>query len=235
MRRKPVLLALGIVLLLITCVGAALALLVSHQKSFYLRSAVPPGSARQRHSGAFVTACTELINNVHGRLPSWYATFTDVQINSYLEEDFIRSRTDKTFLPKGISAPRIAIERNKIRLGFRYGTPTWGTVVSIDLRLWLAKREANVVCLELKGLYAGAMPISSQYLLEHITEACQQKNIDIKWYRHNGNPVARLRFQNASQQPTVQLSKIELRPGMLVIGGWSLNPSAGARTLASAE
>jgi hypothetical protein len=48
---------------------------------------------------------------------------------------------------------------DRVRLAFRYGAEWWNTVITIDLRLWLVKSEANVVAMELVG-YAGSLPIS---------------------------------------------------------------------------
>jgi hypothetical protein len=221
MSRKSVLVGIGIVLLVVGSVGAALALLVRHEPGFYSRSAVPPGPVRKHHSNAFMSECAHLISSIASHESKWYATFTDAQINSYFEEQFVQSGTDHTFLPEGITAPRIAIEPDKIRLAFRYGHGPWSTIISIDMRAWLAKKEPNVVALELQGLHAGSLPISAQSLLDHITEACDRKNIKVSWYRHHGNPVALLRFQSDSTRPTVQLSQLELRQGRLVIGGRS--------------
>jgi hypothetical protein len=233
MRRKTVIAGIGTALLLLTTVGVALALLVGHEKAFYRRGAVPPGPLRQQFSLAFMSECNNVINNVNNRESKWYAQFTDAQINSFFEEQFIASKTYQAFLPEGVSSPRIAFEPGKIRLGFRYGSGTWSTIVSIDLRVWLAKKQANVICLELQGLHAGSLPISAQSLLENISETCRRKNIDVKWYRYNGNPVARLRFQNDSKQPTVQLSELELRHGLLVIGCRSTQASPTTGALAS--
>jgi hypothetical protein len=233
MTRKSILLAIGFILFVVGGVGAALVLLVRQEPEFYRRGALPPGPARKQHAGAFTAECMHLVNSITNHEPKWYATFTDAQINSYFEEEFLESGTDKTFLPEGISAPRVAIEADKIRLAFRYGQGTWSTIVSIDLRVWLAKKEPNVVALELQALHAGSLPISAQSLLEHINEACQRKNIDVKWYRHNGNPVALLKFQSDAPRPTVQLSQLELRPGLLVIGGRSIAPGVLTHALAS--
>src|SRR6516162_11500180 len=53
MRRKPLLLALTI-LLIILGVGAGLILLVTHEPEFYTRAAMPPGTERKQRSGRFV-------------------------------------------------------------------------------------------------------------------------------------------------------------------------------------
>jgi hypothetical protein len=218
MSRNSILLAIGIVLLVVGSVAAGLALLVTHEPGFYRRGEIPPGPARKQNSGAFFNEFLSFCQEVKAPLrPKWYAAFTEAQINSYLAEDFVNSRADQVVLPKNISSPRVAIEPDRIRLAFRYGKGTWSPIISIDLRVWLAKKDTNVVALELQGLHAGSLPISAQSLLESISEACQRNGIDVKWYRHNGNPVALLRFQSESPRPLVQLSKIQLRKGVLVI------------------
>jgi hypothetical protein len=222
MTRKSVLFGVGGVALLLGSVASALALLVLHEPGFYTRSALPPGPVRKQHSKAFVAEFSHLFNGIYNLYPEWYGTFTDAQINSYLEEDFLASGNAEKVLPEGISAPRVVIEPDKIRLAFRYGSEPWSTIISIDLRVWLAPKEPNVVALELQGLHAGSLPISAQSLLEHISEVARRNNIDPTWYRHNGNPVVLLRFQSDQPRPTVQLRKLELHQGMLRVVGRSL-------------
>src|SRR5207244_1326754 len=94
----------------------------------------------------------------------------------------------------------------------------------IDLRVWLAAKEVNVVALELQALQAGSLPVSAQSLLERIYETARQQNIDVSYYRHNGNPVALLRFQADQRTPTVQLQRLELQQGLLRISGRSIDP-----------
>src|SRR5262249_48018913 len=131
-------------------------------------------------------------------------------------------------LPEGVTGPRVSITADKIRLAVRYGTPPWSAIISIDLRVWLAAKEANVVALELQGLHAGSLPISAQSLLEQIKEVGRVHNIEVTWYRHNGNPVALLRFQS-EQRPAGPLSRLELRPGTLTIAGRAPRSPGGTR------
>jgi len=226
MSRKSILLGVAFIAAVLVFVGVTLGVLVKHEPSFYRRSALPPGPIRSLHSEAFESETRMLWSSLADRSPKWFATFTDAQINSYFEEQLMRNRTYRDFLPKGASAPRVAIESEKIRLAFRYGHGALSSVISIDLRVWLAKNEPNVVCLELQGLHAGALPISAQSLLDQVTAACQRKHIAVKWYRRNGNPVALLRFQSEGSRPGVQLSNLELRQGMLVLSGSCIQPGA---------
>jgi hypothetical protein len=225
MRGKKVLLGLGVGLL---AAGAALAGAVAvlrHEPAFYRRAAVPAGPERQQHCSAFLHEFAHLVNGITNQDKKWFATFTDVQINSYFEEDFLTGGHGQKLLPEGISEPRVAIEPDKLRLAFRYGCEPWSTVIAIDLRLWLAPKEPNVVAVELQGLHAGALPVFAQSLLERASEVARRRNIDVTWYRHQGNPVALLRFKGDQQRPTVQLRQVELRQGTISIVGQSLEPA----------
>jgi isocitrate/isopropylmalate dehydrogenase len=64
------------------------------------------------------------------------------------------------------------------------------------------------VALELQSLHAGALPVAAHSLLERISEAARQNNVDVTWYRHEGHPVALLRFQADQDRPTVKLEHL---------------------------
>lgn len=221
MSRKSVLLGTGILLLLAAGAGAALVLLLRHEPNFYRRAAVPPGPERKALSGGFFGQALSFGKHIKEDA-EWHDWFSEEQINSFLEDDFVRSEGSPFKLPEHITDPRVALEPERIRLGFRYHVGQLSTVVSIDMRVWLTKAEANVVALELRGMRAGALPVSAQSILERLTEAAQNNNVKVSWYRHNGNPVAILRFQNDQPHPTVQLENLDLHPGKIYVKGKSL-------------
>jgi hypothetical protein len=161
----------------------------------------------------------------------WDADFTEEQINSFFDEGFIHSGINERLLPDGISQPRVAIEPDLVRVMFRYGKNPWSTVISIDLKVWLAGKETNVVALELQSFRAGSLPISAQSLLERISDALRRNNVDVSWYRHNGNPVAVLRFQSDPQRPSVQLKRLEIEQGRILLHGSSSDGSSPAAML----
>jgi hypothetical protein len=158
----------------------------------------------------------------------WQGRFRQDAINSFFDEQFVPDgwAKDKKVLPDGASEPRIAIDPDRIRLAFRYDTGLFSTVISIDMRVWLALKEANAVVLELEGLHAGALPIAAQSLLEQISEALRQNNIEVTWYRHEGNPVAVLRFQADQDHPTYRLEHLVLHPQGIEIRGRSSEPAS---------
>jgi hypothetical protein len=223
MSRKSVLLGVALLALLAGLASSALLLLVRHEPDFYYKIALPPGHERQKHSQEFQVNCAKLITSIRDDRV-WQERFTEAQINSYFDEDFIRSGASTSLMPEGISSPRVSFEPGKIRVAFRYGTHPWcSTVVSIDIKVWLATHETNVVALELQGLHAGSLPVSAQSLLDRITEVVRRReDIEITWYRHDGNPVALLRFQANQPRPTVRLDTLQVGAGELIVGGRSV-------------
>lgn len=219
MRRKSFLFGFAILLLLAGAV-AGLALLAKHEPDFYLQNFPPPGKERKRRSGQFVQDFNQFCQEVHANRV-WSGRFDQECINSFFAEHFIESGLDERILPEGISAPRLVFEPERIRLAFRYGKGAFSTVIAIDLRIWLASRAPNVVVLELQSLHAGALPVAAQSLLERISETAGQNNINVTWYRHDGNPVALLRFQADQDRPTIKLEQLALHQGILEIQGRS--------------
>jgi hypothetical protein len=94
------------------------------------------------------------------------------------------------------------------------------------MRVWLAAEASNVVVLELQAMRAGSLPVSVQSLLERLTEVAERYDIKVSWYRHNGNPVAVLRFPGNQPSSTVQLELFDIQPGKVVIRGQSVEPGS---------
>src|SRR5438105_478610 len=110
MSRKAIALGLGIVLLA-GGIGTLLVVLLRHESDWYLHCHIPEGPERKKESGKFQSEFASL-----GTHHDFSAHFTTRCINSYFEEDFVKSGVADRVLPKGISEPRVAIEPDKIRL-----------------------------------------------------------------------------------------------------------------------
>jgi hypothetical protein len=224
MTRRSLLLAIAILGLLVCGSLATVALLVHHEPDHYRKAAVAPGPERVRKSQKFFDSCSAFISDLTSGEPTWDGQFTDEQINSFFEEEFVRHNLDAQLLPEGFSQPRIVFEPGKVRLAFRYGSGAWSTIVSIDLVVWLAKGEPNVIVMELNGLRAGALPIATQSLLDRLFEVARKNGFDVLWYRYNGHPTALLRFQSSQPRTTLQLQALQIDQGSIRIRGKTLGP-----------
>jgi hypothetical protein len=233
-RRRSVLFGLIILLLLAGGGVASLVILLQHEPTFYRRAAVPPGPERR----SLCLACAGHAISLKGaiqRQSDWDQEFSEEQINSLLEEglrdpNFLKELKDNGIqftLPADITDPRIAFEAGCIRLGFRYHLGRFSTVVSIALRVWVPKAESNVMAVEIQGMRAGAVPISAQSILEHLSAVAESNNIKLSWYRHDGNPVAILHFQS-EQGTRVKLENFDPHPGKLFIKGTSQDAVSAA-------
>src|SRR5215207_5742414 len=137
MRRKTVVFAAGLLALFLGATGLTLYLLLKHQPGFYQSSTMPAGEERLVQSREFLNRYTNLMNSIYNRYPDWWEVFTTEQVNGFLQEDFLHSYGGDENLPEGFHELRVQIDENTLRLGCRYGTGFWSTVLSIDLRMWL--------------------------------------------------------------------------------------------------
>lgn len=231
MSRRSLFLAVGIFLVLASAIAAGLVTLIRYEPSVYHEAAVPPGPERQRMSQECTREFVRLVNAVTGEQEE-ECRFTNEQINSYLEESFLHQGLGE-FLPEGIAEPRLIIEPDKVRLAFRYGAGFWSTIISIDMKVWLAKDEPNVIALELTSLKAGALPITAQSLLNSLSERADRTGINFSWYRHHGHRVALLRFQNDKSHANLQLHGLQLEKGAIRIqvGSNDSSPSLRAQIM----
>jgi hypothetical protein len=222
MSRRSFVLAVGILVLLTGVAATGLVLLVRYVPGRYTQASLPPGPERTERSREFEREVAALVNAM-GSERTWGGSFTEEQINSYFDEKLVQSNTDELLLPKGISQPRVVIEPGRIRLAFRYGVGFWSTVISVDVRVWVAKGEPNVVALELESFRAGLLPMSAQSVLQHVEEVGRLKSIDVTWYRlpSNGHPVALLRFQSDPSRTSLLLEAVQLEQGAIKIQGRS--------------
>jgi hypothetical protein len=215
MSRRSVFVTVGLFLLILCGVGGALGLLARYEPKAYLRASLPPGEKRKQLNKEFIDHATEVYNSIIGKteMPYWHVAFTQDQVNGFLAEEFRTAGWDR-LLPDCIQQPRVMLEPDRVRVAFRYGRGLWSTIVSVDVRVWVTRDEPNSVALQVIGFHAGALPLSAQAILEPVVEAGRQHGIDVAWYRHEGSPVALLRFQ-----PTLALQAVRVADGAIALQG----------------
>jgi hypothetical protein len=223
MSRRSFLAAVGILALITAVVITALLLLIRYEPQYYTHARVTTSEQACVESHNFHVVVTGLISDINTE-KQWDATFTDEEINSYLSEGFIQSGLAKQLLPDGVSEPRVVFEDDRIRLAFRLRQGLLSTVISMDMKVWLAKTEPNVVAVQLESFRAGVLPIAAHWLLESISETGRQNGIEINWYRHDGYPVALLRFQADQTHPTLVIQAVKTEKGRITIQGKSNEP-----------
>lgn len=223
MKRRSLILTLVIVGLVLIGGGALFYGMLNAEPELYVEMAVPPGDERQQYSHDFEKKAFDLFNEIQNE-DDWHEEFTEHQVNSWLAEDFVESNLAKQ-LPSEISEPRVAFRPGKLFLAFRYGGADWNTVVSVEAKVWVTKREPNTIAVEIERLKAGALPLTPKFIQDELTEGARRHNIDVQWYRNEGNPVAVFRLQADRRDPGIQLQELELKQGAVYLKGRSLDPT----------
>jgi len=214
--------------LFMAAVLACGAVALKHDPHFYRACDLEPSAERKRLSIKFAGDFVQLLADVKGGDPKgWEISFTETGINSFFQEDFVNYGEAENLRKLGISEPRVSFEEDRIRCAFRYGSGFWSTVVSYDVKIWAVPKEPNVLAVEVLGRRAGALPISAQSLLTQLTEMAARHNVEVTAYRHEGHPVALIRFQADQARPTANLACIRTEPGTLIVrGGCKGSPPA---------
>ena len=218
MRRRRLLISVGLVLGFLALVLAGLVGAVKREPSFYTQADLPAGPERTTLSQQAVAKYSSILGMLDES--SWHVDFSTEQVNAFFQEDYYKFGGDDNW-PEGVSAPRVKIEDGKMRFGFRYGAGISSTVVSLEIRLWKVADELNTVAMEIVSFRAGSLPLSTGNLLDLISQLARREKIDISWYREDGHPVAVMRFQSDLSRPTFQIDQIELKDGKAIISGRS--------------
>ena len=216
MRRRRLLISVGLVLGFLALVLVGLVAAVKREPGFYTQADLPAGPDRAALSQQAMAQYFGITLDE----PSWQVAFSTEQVNAFFQEDYYKFGGDDNW-PEGVSAPRVKIEDGKMRLGFRYGRGLTSTVVSLEIRLWKVADELNTVAMEIVSFRAGSLPLSTGNLLDLISQLARREKIDISWYRQDGHPVAVMRFQSDLSRPTFQFDRIELKDGKAIITGRS--------------
>jgi hypothetical protein len=226
-RRRPLFLALGLLLLLLAVVGGVLGYLLKREPAFYTAAACPADYDTREKASRVLTRIQDLKTDIRTK-GEWGETFTAEELNCFFAEMMTPNGSCASLLPKGLHSPRVAIEGDRLRLGFRYGEGFWSTVVWIEVRVWLVDEETNLMAVEVCELRAGRLSVGAQSMLDSIAETARSSNIDVTWYRHNGNPVGLFRFFPDHPRPVSQVLTLESRDGRVVIAGKTLSALAEA-------
>ena len=218
MRRKRLLISVGLIFGFLLMVLVGLIVMVKREPSFYHQASMADSPERVAQSNSFISEFGDLRNSLVNFEPNWEVEFTNEQLNAYFQEHYYQQGGDEN-LPDGWHAPRVKLEDGKIRIGIRYGQGIFSTILSLEIRFWLVPNQTNVLAMEIVSFQAGSLPISTGTLLDQISAAARREHIDVTWYRKDGHPVALMKFQSDLTRPTFQFSRVELQEGKVIIAG----------------
>lgn len=220
-RRRQLILALGLLLVMLSSVAGVLGFLLKCEPEFYTAAARPADYDTREKSSRVLTRVQDLKTDIRTKA-EWGETFSAEELNCFFAETMAAGGAFESILPAGFHSPRVAVEGDRLKLGFRTGHGLWSSVVWIELRAWLVADETNLMAVEVCDLRAGRLAVGTQTVLDAIADAARGSNIDVAWYRHNGNPVGLFRFFPDQPRPVSHVLTFETRDGKVVVAGRTL-------------
>lgn len=220
--RRSILLAFGLLLLVLAAAAGVLIFLAKQTPVFYIAAEKPPTYDTREKASRLLTRIQDLKNDIRTK-SMWGESFSIDELNCFFAEMMVEKGSFAGMLPDGFHSPRIAMEGDRLKLGFRYGSGFWSSIVWIELRIWLVAEETNLMAVEVCDLRAGSLGVGSQSILDAIGDAARGSNIDVVWYRYKGNPIGLFRFFPDQPRPASQVLTLETRDGKIVIAGRSVS------------
>lgn len=190
--------------------------LLLEQPAFYVERLAAADLREQKQlSNQFVNKGSRLFTEIQ-TMPEWTADLTEAEINAWLAEDFAANHAQQS-LPKAVAAPRVAMEGEVLRVGFRYTKGPLSTVVQIALRAWVPKRF--LLAIELQEARAGALRLPTNYTRHVIEQFCHANNMEITWKRNQQHLVALISFPRGHRD--IILKRVAVRQGGILLKGAS--------------
>jgi hypothetical protein len=204
----------------LTALGAVL----KHEPSFYRAGQVTEAEARKEFALICLKEFGQMMYDIQKtKREKWGCEVTEPQLNCFFEEIFARSGEAESLGKLGISGLNVAFQDDDhLRLAFRYGSGSFSTVLSYELKIWLVPQENNVIAVQVLRARAGALPISSQSVLQQLSEFARGQNYKVTLYRHESCPVAVIELQPYQPHPEGVLTKLSVDQGKLSIRGKTL-------------
>ncbi len=211
-------------MLIVSCAAATMlaaagawAYWVSRQvPPFYAAALAQPTASVHQASDALLRETAALVSDLR-KSGRWQAQFTADQINGWLADDL--EKNHPSLLPATISEPRVAIENNRLMIGFRWQRPRWSVVVSLSADVYL--REPNVVAVRIRKVRAGGLPLPLKNVLHDLIAAGRSLDLQIEEQQIEGDPLLLITPPQDGDYGNllVQLDSLELHDGQLYVAG----------------
>lgn len=202
---------------------AALGAVVKHEPNFYRQTQLPSGEGRKQLALTCFSKFKQMDADVAAKELKWGCDVSEVEMNSFFAEIFAERGESEGLRKLGISSPNVVLDDSHVRLAFRYGTGWFSTVISYDLKVWLVPKEPNMIAVEFLSARAGALPISSQSILQQLCEVAKKQEYKVSLYRHEGNSVAVIQLRPNENHPSWLLTALQMSPNKLSIRGRTLD------------
>jgi len=210
---------ISLVLLLLFALGVFGVYRASQQVPKFYAEAIAIEPAKQAAAGDALEREALELNNQVRREGEWFARFTDEQINGWLADD-LPEKFPK-LLPEGVTAPRVSIEPGLAQAACKYEQSGLSTVVVLGIEPYLTD-EPNTVAIRIRHVRAGQIPIPLGQFMTEIADQAGKSGLPLRWSEIEGDPLALITIPEQIDElkgRRLQLERIELKPGELLLSG----------------
>lgn len=116
----------------------------------------------------------------------WKATFSEDHINGWLAVDLPTNHPET--LPKGITEPRVRLEKDRVLVGFRFTSDSFSGVLSLEAEVYWTDDARLAIAVQ--SLRAGVMPVPISLVLQPIRDKLAKTKWQIQWVDQPSGPVA---------------------------------------------
>ena len=193
-------------------------------RPFYQQALALDPQTLEKGSRELESRATSLYSEARQR-GQWRAAFTADQINGWLALQLGEVYADA--LPEDVSEPRVAINEDRLTIGFRARRGGVETVVSADASVMLT--DEGEVAIRLLSVQAGALPLPVMQVADDVSKACQELALPVRWTQVDGQPVALVDFNRGGDAKKAQivLDAVELRDAAIYIAGHTVAEDEG--------
>lgn len=216
-RNFRILLSVSVVVTLVVLIAIGGLLWASKRVPPFYSSAMAQDSTAVRHaSDAMLRQTAALVSDINRDHP-WQALFTEEQINGWLAFDAQRNHSN--LFPPEVRDPRVSIDEDRVRIGFRWQDGLWSSVVSMELEVYL--RDTNVIAVRLQHVRAGLLPLPLGQFLDHVVTSAENFGLHVEQRQIDGDPllVITLPTPKSRRQALPALESLELHKGEIFVAG----------------
>jgi hypothetical protein len=199
---------------------------LKQQPDFY-RQAIQVDPALQKKASDQMLQRAAALRSDLEKEGRWQALFTAEQINGWLAVDLVENYPD--MLPESFRDPRVQIQPDRMTLACRLKQDALDSVVTLTVEPYLV--EPNVLALRIRGARAGLVPMPLAEILDAVSEAAAQMDLNLRWRRAEDDPVALISFSPLTTDDgrLVQIETLQLSEGEIYLAGTSRPRGAGSK------
>lgn len=170
---------------------------------------------------AFERQVLDLQNNAR-TMRQWQAVFTDDQINGWLASDFPEKFPGA--LPHSVSDPRVGIDKNALRVAFRFNSGRIKGIVQAEVDAFCTDVPGQIA-IRIKKVSSGWVPIPVNSIADRISAALRRLGAQVEWSEIDSDPVALIEIPADKVRigdKRVTIESIQLLENKLVLIGKSV-------------